>query len=66
VLVNALPVPSLTGGHILTALMPRWRKAFVRSQPYAAIGMVILAATGLITDLLGGAYGTLARLLPGG
>jgi Zn-dependent protease len=65
VLVNVLPVPTLTGEHWLTALAPRWRKRLVGMRLYAAIALFILAGAGLLGDLLTNAYEALARHLPG-
>jgi Zn-dependent protease len=59
-LSNLLPVPCLTGGHLLTAVVPQWRNVFWRSRPFAALLLAILAATGLVTGLLAPAYGVLA------
>ena len=42
-LVNALPIPGLTGAHLLTTMLPTARGAIVRSQPYAAVAMAALA-----------------------
>jgi Zn-dependent protease len=60
VLVNLLPVPCLTGGHLLTALMPAWRDALRRSQRPAAMLVAMLAFFGIITNALGGVYRVLA------
>jgi len=59
-LSNLLPVPCLTGGHLVAAVMPNWRNVFWRSRPFAAVLLAILAATGLVTGLLAPAYGILA------
>lgn len=64
-LVNLLPLPCLTGGHLLTAIMPQWRDVLVRSRPYVAVLLVVLAATGPVTALLAPAYRVLARPLLG-
>lgn len=64
-LVNLLPVPCLTGGHLLAAIVPQWRDVFRRSCPYVAVLLVILAATGLVTGLLAPAYRPLAGPLLG-
>ena len=63
--VNLLPVPCLTGGHLLTALMPRWRNGLRRSQPYAAVLLTVLAGFGVITGALGGAYRMFAAAVMG-
>ncbi len=64
-LCNLLPVPCLTGGHLLTALMPQWREVFRRSRPVAAVLLAILAAAGLVTGLLAPCYGRLTGLILG-
>ncbi len=60
VLINVLPIPCLTGGHILTAVKPMWRDRFRRSQPYAALLLTLLAALGVVTGALEPAYRALA------
>jgi Zn-dependent protease len=64
-LVNVLPVPCLTGGHLLTALMPAWRDILRRSQPYTAVLLTVLAGFGIVTGTLGGAYRVLAGVVMG-
>ena len=64
-LCNLLPVPCLTGGHLLTALMPQWREVFRRSRPVAAVLFAILAATGSVTGLLAPSHGRLTGLILG-
>ncbi len=64
-LINLVPVPPLTGGHLLIALAPQLRNSVQRSQPYAAIALAGLSATGVITGVLAPAYRMLARLVLG-
>jgi Zn-dependent protease len=64
-LSNLLPVPCLTGGHLLTAVVPQWRDVFRRSRPFVAVLLAIFAATGLVTGWLAPAYGLLAGPLLG-
>ena len=59
-LLNLLPVPCLTGGHLLTAVAPQWRNVFWRSKLVAAVLLALLAATGSVTGLLAPAYRMLA------
>ena len=59
-LCNLLPVPCLTGGHLLTAVAPQWRNVFWRSKLVAAVLLALLAATGSVTGLLAPAYRMLA------
>jgi Zn-dependent protease len=55
-LVNLLPLPCLTGGHLLTGVMPQSRNLFWRSRMFAAVLLALLAATGLVTGLLAPVY----------
>jgi Zn-dependent protease len=64
-LSNLLPVPCLTGGHLLTAVLPQWRAVFDRSRPFVAVALALLAATGLVTGLLAPVYGRLASAILG-
>jgi Zn-dependent protease len=64
-LVNVLPVPCLTGGHLLVALMPQWREALRKSQIYTAILLTALAVTGRVSATLDAPYRALARLILG-
>ena len=59
-LVNVLPVPCLTGSHLLVIVMPQWRDAIRKLQLFAAVLLVVLAATGLITGLLAPIHRVLA------
>jgi Zn-dependent protease len=59
-LINLLPLPCLTGGHLFTAIAPQWRDAFWRSRMVVAALLVVLAAMGLVTSLLAPAYQMLA------
>jgi Zn-dependent protease len=64
-LVNVLPVPPLTGTHLLVAIAPGVRDALRRVQPYAAAAIAILAVTGLASRALAPAYALLARAVFG-
>jgi Zn-dependent protease len=59
-LFNVLPVPCLTGSHLLMIAMPRWNDAIRKLQPYVAVLLAVLAATGLVAGLLAPAYRVLA------
>jgi Zn-dependent protease len=59
-IVNVLPLPPLTGCHLLVAIAPGWRDRLRRTQPYAAVLLAILAVTGVFTRLLGPVYAALA------
>ena len=64
-LVNVVPLPPLTGSHLLVAIAPQWRDRLRRSQPYAAVLIAVLAVAGVVTRLLGPVYAVLARLVLG-
>jgi Zn-dependent protease len=59
-LVNLLPLPCLTGGHLFTIIAPQWRNVFWRSRMFVAVLLALLAATGWITAVLAPAYQVLA------
>jgi Zn-dependent protease len=59
-LFNLLPVPCLTGSHLLVIVMPQWRDAIRKLQPFAAVLLAVLAATGLITGSLAPVHRVLA------
>jgi Zn-dependent protease len=59
-LFNVLPVPCLTGSHLLVLAMPQRRDAIRKLQPFAAVALAVLAATGLITGLLAPIHRVLA------
>ena len=65
VLFNMLPLPPLTGAHWLHAIAPGWRKAIHRWEPYASVGLAVLAASGAFAQLLGPAYRMLAAAVLG-
>ena len=51
-LINILPLPPLTGAHLLVAAAPAWNKVVARTAPYAALVLAVVAATGMVaTDL---------------
>ena len=60
-LVNLLPLPPLTGAHLLVAVVPAWRDRLRRSQPYMAVLLAGLAVAGVFTRALGPIYALLAR-----
>jgi Zn-dependent protease len=64
-LVNLLPVPPLTGGYLLTALVPQLGHAMYKSHIYASVLLTGLAATGIITSMLGPIERIIARLVLG-
>jgi len=64
-LVNLLPVPPLTGDYLLAALVPQIGDAIHKSQIYASVSLTGLAATGIITSVLGPAERIIAQLVLG-
>ena len=59
-LINLLPVPSLTGSHLLMIAMPQWGDWIAKLQPFVAVLLAVVAATGWVTGLLAPAYRVLA------
>jgi Zn-dependent protease len=59
-LVNILPLPPLTGAHLIVAIAPQWRERLRWWQPYAAVLLAVLAVGGISTRLLGPLYRLLA------
>ena len=64
-LVNVLPLPPLTGSHLLVAIAPQWRDPLRRAQPYAALLLAALAVAGVVMRLLAPVYAVLARAVLG-
>jgi Zn-dependent protease len=64
-LINLLPVPPLTGGLLLTALVPKIGEFVRGSQIYASLLLIVLAVTGVITGVLAPYERVLARLVLG-
>jgi Zn-dependent protease len=62
---NLLPLPPLTGQHLLVAVLPRARDALRRAQPYFAVLLVLLVATGLVARLLAPAELAVASVVLG-
>ena len=64
-LVNVLPLPPLTGAHLIVAIAPHSRESLRRVQPYVAVALAVLAVTGLAARALAPAYAVLARVVLG-
>jgi Zn-dependent protease len=64
-IANMLPLPPLTGAHLLVAIAPQWRDRLRRTQPYAAVLLAVLAVAGVFTRLLGPVYAALAGAVLG-
>ncbi len=61
VLINSLPIPPLTGAHLLAVAAPTYGKIIAKAAPYAGPVLAAVAAAGVFTDVLGSAYGILAH-----
>jgi Zn-dependent protease len=64
-LFNLLPIPPLTGAHLLTALMPGWDKFLRKIAPYTGLALAVVAATGWFAKVLGPWDRAISRLLFG-
>jgi Zn-dependent protease len=62
-LINILPLPPLTGAHLLAAAAPAYSKVIAKIAPYSAVALALVAATGIITNVLGPLYRILANSL---
>jgi Zn-dependent protease len=65
-LINILPLPPLTGAHLLAVAAPAYGKALAGIAPYAGLALALVAATGIVTRLLRPVYRALATLILGG
>jgi hypothetical protein len=65
-LVNILPLSPLTGAHLLVMAVPAYGKAVNRIAPYAGILLALVAAAGIVTNVLKPLYRLLAGLILGG
>jgi Zn-dependent protease len=65
-LVNLLPLPPLTGAHLLVAAMPAWDKVIRRYETHAGVVLAVVAFTGIFTKGLGPGYRFIAGTLFGG
>jgi Zn-dependent protease len=59
-LINILPLPPLTGAHLLAVAAPSYGKVIARIAPYSGVVLALVAATGVFTKVLGPAYRILA------
>jgi Zn-dependent protease len=64
-LINILPLPPLTGAHLIVAAVPGWEKVIPRIAPYAGLALALLAATGVFAKTLEPGYRILSRLVLG-
>jgi len=64
-LFNLVPLPPLTGAHLITAVVPAWRVVIGKWQSYAAVALAVVVATGAFATALGPAYRFLASAILG-
>lgn len=60
---NLLPLPPLSGQHLLVAALPRMRDQVRRAQPYFAVLLALLAATGVAGRLIAPAGAAITRVI---
>jgi Zn-dependent protease len=60
-LTNILPLPPLTGAHLLAAAAPACGKVIARIAPYAGLVLAVVAAAGVFTNVLRPGYRILAN-----
>jgi Zn-dependent protease len=65
-LINVLPLPPLTGAHLLNAAVPACDKVIAKIAPYAGLVLALVAATGVFVKTLGSAYRVLSGMVLGG
>jgi Zn-dependent protease len=64
-LFNLLPLPVLTGQHLLVAALPVWRGRITWAQPYVAVLLALLIASGVAARQFAPARELLTRLIMG-
>ena len=64
-LFNLLPLPPLTGAHLLVAVLPRKRDVLRRMQPWFVVLLALLIATGVVAWLLAPAEAGIASIILG-
>ena len=64
-LINVLPLPPLTGAHLLAVAAPAYSKVFMRIAPYTGLAFALAAASGIVTNVLGPGHRILAPLVLG-
>jgi len=62
-LINILPLPPLTGAHLLAVAAPAYGKVISKIAPYSTLVLALLVATGAFTNVLGPGYRILASSL---
>jgi Zn-dependent protease len=64
-LINILPLPPLTGAHLLAVATPAGHKVIARIAPYAGVALALVAATGVFAKVLVPGYRVVAALILG-
>jgi hypothetical protein len=64
-LFNLLPLPVLTGSHLLVAIQPAWRNVLTRYQYYCLLILAPLVATGIPVRLFAPAQNLMVHLILG-
>jgi Zn-dependent protease len=64
-LFNLLPLPPLTGAHLLVAVLPGKRDVLRRMQPWFVVLLSLLIATGVVARLVAPAEAVVARVMLG-
>jgi Zn-dependent protease len=59
-IVNLLPLPPFTGGHLLSVLVPKTGELMRRFHIYFALLLAVIAATGIVTRVLDPVYRVVA------
>jgi Zn-dependent protease len=62
-LANMLPLPPLTGAHLVAIVAPAYGKVIAKIAPYSGLALALVAATGAFTKVLGPGYRVLANSL---
>jgi Zn-dependent protease len=65
-LTNILPLPPLTGAHLLAVAAPTYHKVIAKIAPYAGVALALVAATGVFAKVLAPGYRVFAALILGG
>jgi Zn-dependent protease len=65
-LTSILPLPPLTGAHLLAVAAPKYHKVIAKVAPYAGFVLALVAASGAVAKILGPGYRVFGRLVLGG
>lgn len=62
-LVNLMPLPPLTGAHLLAIAAPAYHKVLTRIAPYAGLVLAVAAWSGIVATAMRPAYRILAPII---